>query len=271
MGELLVGCAGWAIPRGYAASFPGEGSHLRRYAGRLSAVEVNTTFYRIPQAQTLARWANEVPEHFRFALKVPRQITHQAPLADPDLLAPFLEAADALGSRLGVLLIQLPPSLAFERSLTEGFFCWLRQRWSRGVVCEPRHPSWFDPATEQLLAEWKVARAAVDPPPVPSGVEPAGWTGLVYYRLHGSPRRYYSSYDPGRLHGLSRCLTDHTARADVWCIFDNTAAGAAVANALDLQALLEQRTGKVTEIEAGDASEPDVNATWFSGDFGGRI
>ncbi len=240
--RLHIGCAGWGIPRTLADSFPGEGSHLRRYAARLNAVEVDTTFYRIPRQSTLARWAEAVPQDFRFAVKAPRAVTHQSRLAEPDRMARFLEAVQALASRLEVILVQLPPSLAFERGLAEGFFSWLRGRWSRGVVCEPRHPTWFEPEAEHVLLGWHVARAAADPAPVPAAAEPGGWPSLVYYRLHGSPRRYYSSYDPGRLQRLAERLTEHAASADAWCIFDNTAAGAAVANALDLQALLRRES-----------------------------
>ncbi len=245
MGKVRIGCVGWAIPRASAGSFPTEGSHLRRYAARLNAVEVDTTFYRLPRSRTLSRWAEEVPADFRFAIKAPREVTHQARLAEPGRMAPLLEAVEALGSRAAVLLVQLPPSLAFESDLAQGFFSWLRGRWSQGVACEPRHPSWFDPEAERVLHEWNVARVAADPAPIPSGAEPGGWPHLVYYRLHGSPRRYYSRYDLHWLQGLADRLAESAARADVWCIFDNTAAGAAAANALELQGLLERRTGQL--------------------------
>lgn len=244
MGQVRIGCAGWSIPRGSAASFPGEGSHLRRYAARLNAVEVNATFYRLPRQQTLARWAGEVPEGFRFACKAPRQITHAARLAHPNGMSAFLQAVEALGSKLAVLLIQLPPSLEFDSGVAAMFFSWLRTRWSGGVACEPRHPSWFGSEAERQLQEWRVARVAADPAPVPAGAEPGAWPGLVYYRLHGSPRRYYSSYHSSRLQALAERLAAHAARAEVWCVFDNTAAGAATANALELQALLRPSTGQ---------------------------
>ncbi len=240
---MYVGCAGWGIPRKSEASFPAVGSQLQRYAARLNAADVNATFCRLPRRQTLMRWAQEVPEGFRFSCKAPREVTHQARLAQPDRLAPFLDALEGLGPTMAVLLIQLPPSLAFDREVAETFFSWLRDRWPRGIVCEPRHPSWFGSDADRLLDAWRVARAAADPAPVPSGAEPGGWTGLVYYRLHGSPRRYYCAYDAGRLRALAERLTSDAARSEVWCIFDNTASGAAIANALELQALLEARAG----------------------------
>lgn len=242
---MYIGCAGWAIPRDSRALFPSAGSQLTRYAARLNAVEVNATFYRLPRRQTLMRWAQEVPEGFRFSCKAPREVTHQTRLAQPDRMAPFLETLEGLGPGLAVLVIQLPPSLAFEREIAQHFFSWLRDRWPRGTVCEPRHPSWFSSDAERLLDEWHVARAATDPAAIPSGAEPGGWPHLVYYRLHGTPRRYYSRYDLRWLQGLAERLAESAARADVWCIFDNTAAGAAAANALELQALLQRRTGQL--------------------------
>lgn len=216
------------------------GNHLQRYAARLNAVEVNVTFYRLPRQQTLARWAARVPEGFRFACKAPRGCTHAARLTEPGGMMPFLEAVEALGSKLAILLIQLPPSLAFDAGVAGTFFAWLRDRWPRGIVCEPRHASWFVGEAERLLEKWRVSRAAADPAPVPAGAEPGGWRGLAYYRLHGSPRRYHSSYDANTLRALAERLAGDAARPEAWCVFDNTASGAAIANALDLRALLEE-------------------------------
>ncbi|MEW6567033.1 MAG: DUF72 domain-containing protein [Chloroflexota bacterium] len=233
--RVYLGCAGWAIPRASAASLPEAGSHLERYAARLPAVEINATFYRLPRPQTLVRWAEAVPEGFRFALKAPREITHRARLREIELLDPFLDGIQALGQKLAVLLIQLPPSLEFEGPSAAAFFSRLRRRWSGGLSCEPRHPSWFRSEAERLLEQWRVARVAADPAPLPEGVEPGGWPGLVYFRLHGSPRRYYSSYSPAFLEALSRRLAEHARQAEVWCIFDNTASGAAIVNVLEVQ------------------------------------
>ncbi len=243
-GAYRVGCAGWAIPRAVAAGFPGPGSHLERYARVLPAVEINSSFWRDHRPETYARWAASVPAAFRFAVKVPREITHVHRLARAALpLARFLAGPARLGAKLGVLLVQLPPGLAFERARAEAFFRALRRRYRRAVACEPRHASWFDALPERLLARYRVARVAADP--VPAGAAaagaaaavPGGWPRLVYYRLHGSPRRYYSAYDDRFLDRLAAVLRAQARTARVWCIFDNTAAGAAAGNAL---ALLER-------------------------------
>ena len=90
---------------------------------------------------------------------------------------------------------------------------------------------------DSLLREFKVARVAADPALTAAAAQPAGWPGLVYFRLHGSPRRYYSAYSEKYLTALAENLHHLSAAATVWCIFDNTASGAALANALELIAL----------------------------------
>lgn len=234
-GAIYVGCAGWALPKEYAPQFPGEGTHLTRYAGRLPAVEINSSFYKPHKPATYARWAASVPEGFRFAVKVPREATHTRRLVGTeDVLDRFLPEATALGGKLGPLLVQLPPSLAFSATVAETFFAALRERFDGEVVVEPRHPSWFDTRADELVTKFRVARVAADPAVVGPAGEPGGWDGLVYHRLHGSPKIYYSAYDDSYLARLADKLTAAARSATVWCVFDNTAEGAATANALDV-------------------------------------
>jgi len=175
-----------------------------------------------------------VPEHFRFAVKVPRLITHERRLQDArEPLLRFLSEVAELGSRLGPLLVQLPPSLAFDEGVAASFFSLLRERFAGPVVCEPRHSSWFAPEAEQLLAKFEASRVAADPAPVPQAAVPGGWSRLAYYRLHGAPRVYYSAYSAAALEKLAVTLQVLAARSvAAWCIFDNTAAGAATSDAL---------------------------------------
>lgn len=233
---VWIGCAGWSVPRAEQGRFPEGGSHLERYAAVLPAVEINSSFYRPHRPATYARWAAAVPADFRFAVKVPKAITHVSRLeGGMGALDAFLEEVDGLGERLGTLLVQLPPSLRFDADVASGFFGALRTRFDGGVVCEPRHPSWFDGEADALLAGERIVRVAADPAPVPAAAEPGGWPGLVYFRLHGSPTRYYSAYTAEYLAGLAaRLQAIAAAGVPVWCLFDNTAAGAAVTNALAL-------------------------------------
>jgi uncharacterized protein YecE (DUF72 family) len=238
MAERRIGTAGWTIPRIVADCFPADGSALERYAARFSCAEINSSFHRSHRESTWGRWAESVPDGFAFSAKLPKEITHGRRLADCEgLLAQALAEMRPLGARLHILLVQLPPSLAFDARLAERFFAALREQWEGGIVCEPRHASWFDAEPEALLARHRVARVAADPPPAAGADAPGGWPGLVYYRLHGSPRTYRSSYDDGRIEGIAARLA---AAGDppAWCIFDNTASAAATADALKLAAMV---------------------------------
>lgn len=237
-----IGCAGWAIPKRSADALPPPGSHLHRYARRFNAVEINSSFYRPHRRTTYERWADSVPDDFRFSVKVPKDITHKARLAgSAERLSAFLDEIAGLGDKLGPLLLQLPPGLAFDRPVADMFFDDLRQRFSGVVVCEPRNATWFGRAAAALLRKFEIGRVGADPASVPAAAKPAAYAGVCYYRLHGSPRVYYSAYASEELTALAARIQKETARGhDVWCIFDNTAEGAAQANALSLQALLEK-------------------------------
>jgi len=237
-----IGCAGWSLPLSVQAQFAGQGTHLQRYASRFNASEINSSFHRPHSHQTYQRWAGSVPESFRFSVKLPRTITHDKRLvACEPLLDAFMGQASGLGSRLGCLLVQLPPSLAFDAAVAASFFEALRQRWPGAISAEPRHPSWFGPEADAVLSARQVARVLADPVRHPDAAGPGGWPGLVYLRLHGSPRMYYSSYEPELLCALaSRVRLALRAGCPVWCIFDNTAGSAAADNALRLQQALEK-------------------------------
>ena len=236
MASIFIGCAGWSIPRQEQAHFPADGTHLERYAGRLPAVEINSSFYRPHRPATYVKWAGAVPPGFRFAVKVPKTITHESKLVQiTPLLDAFLAEVSGLGTLLGTLLVQLPPSLRFDLVVASRFFNDLRARHAGAVVCEPRHPSWFKSDADDLLLEMHVARVAADPARVPAAARPGGWEGMAYYRLHGSPKMYYSAYDEPFLGQLARELVNKAATgANVWCVFDNTAARSATTNALAL-------------------------------------
>ncbi len=241
--HIFLGIAGWTIPASHRHHFTFEGSHLVRYAREFPAVEINSTFYRSHKPATFARWAATVPDDFRFAVKLPREITHKRRLVNATaLLDPFLAEVANLGDKLGVLLVQLPPSLQWARACRD-FLAALRKRHTGEIVCEPRHPTWFEADVEKRLAHLRIARVAADPAVVPAAAEPGGWKGLAYYRLHGSPRMYYSAYSDKQLESLAKRLAAHaTAGTPTWCIFDNTAYGVAIGNAVTMHALLRDQS-----------------------------
>jgi uncharacterized protein YecE (DUF72 family) len=231
----LIGCAGWSVPSADAAAFPVNGSHLERYAAVFPAVEVNSSFYRSHRPATWARWRDSTPDSFRFSVKLPRTITHEQRLqASDDLLDQFLGEVRHLDQKLGCLLVQLPPSLGYNPAVAVPFFEGLRARLETPIACEPRHASWFTAAAAELLTRLHIGCVIADPCPV-AGAAPAGFAGLAYFRLHGSPLMYRSSYSPAYLEQLAQELAQLvTGGKNTWCIFDNTQEFAAVPNALAL-------------------------------------
>jgi uncharacterized protein YecE (DUF72 family) len=241
-GPVRIGTAGWALPAPVRKHFPAEGSHLRRYAGALNACELNSTFYRLPRADTAARWADSVPAGFMFSTKLSRSVTHEKKLRDCETeLAAFFAACEPLGERLACVLVQLPPSLAFDPEVAGDFLADLALHWPGSVALEPRHASWFSRGVDAWLAERSVARVLADPVLHPGGERPGGTDKFVYLRLHGSPRTYYSPYEDALLESLAaRIALAREAGQQVWCMFDNTAGQAAAGNALALRRLLAQ-------------------------------
>jgi uncharacterized protein YecE (DUF72 family) len=182
-----------------------------------------------------------VPDGFRFAVKLPKAITHEKRLADcGESIEAFAAQTAELGDRRGPILAQLPPSLVFDARTAARFFGDLRDAIGDGpIVCEPRHASWFAPAADRVLIDHHIARVAADPAKVPEAAHPGGWPGLRYVRLHGSPRIYYSSYDAAMIAKLADDA--RAAEVEAWTIFDNTTSGAAIENAL---AMLDVKGGR---------------------------
>ncbi len=248
MGTFYIGTAGWTIPRDSAHHFLGTGTHLERYSCVFTAVEINSTFQRSHTISTYQRWTAAVPTDFRFAVKAPKEITHISRLKNVrEPLARFLDEAGGLGDKLGPILFQLPPSLEFDAAMAGHFFELLQNLHAGSSVLEPRHQSWFEKRPDDLLKGFRIARVAADPVLVPPAAEPGGWSSLVYFRLHGTPRVYYSAYPGEFLQSLAARILSMAESSTVWCIFDNTAAGAATANALTL---LEGVTGAPSRLSA---------------------
>ena len=164
LNNIHIGTAGWTLPKDHAPAFPPPGdaklTHLQRYAHRLHCVEINSSFHRPHQRKTWERWAASTPANFRFSVKLPRTITHEAKLDNSGaLLQTFLEQATGLNAgpvaKLGPLLIQLPPSLAFDELLANDFLTTLRELYPAPnlAALEPRHASWFTPAADRAPAQ----------------------------------------------------------------------------------------------------------------------
>ena len=249
---FFLGTAGWTVPKPHLPLFPtlpgaAKSSHLERYATRLRCAEINSSFHRPHRRATWERWAATTPEHFRFAVKAPEAVTHTAKLVNTGApLLEFFDAVRALGPKLGPVLFQLPPKLAFHEGVAHEFFTTVRELHSGSVVLEPRHASWFAASVDRLLGGFEVARVAADPPKGSElAAEPGGWPGLRYWRLHGSPRTYYSDYSEPWLGAFAERLQsreDLSSQPETWVIFDNTTLGHATGNAVWLDHALQSCT-----------------------------
>lgn len=229
--RLLSGTSGFSYPAWRGSFYPPdlpERQMLAHYATRLPTVEINNTFYRMPRAEVLARWAETVPAEFRFVLKASRRITHQAKLVDCGDAVTFLwRAAQSLGERLGPILFQTAPTLKADAGRLSAFLDCLPE--GCRAAFEFRHPSWADDATFAALRDrghaWCIADTdGGDDPPM---VQTASWG---YLRLR---REDYSDSDLARWAERLR----QTGWDEAYVFFKHEEEGAAPAMALRLAAL----------------------------------
>lgn len=241
MASVTIGIAGWGLPQPDLDLFPPPefGSNLARYAALFDTVEINSSFYRPHRPETYARWAESVPEHFRFAVKLPKSITHEKRLHETGAeLDRFAAEAGTLGGKLGWVLVQTPPSLRFDPDAVRALFAALRDRLNDAVTlaCEARHGTWFASEATELMREMKVVRVVADPPAGEPGPFQPTHENETYVRLHGSPLIYRSVYETNRLAQVAEWLRGQQGRALV--IFDNTMSGTQVRQAAQLRQML---------------------------------
>ena len=207
------------------------------YARRFDTVELNATFYRLPEPERFRRWAAQVPEGFLFAVKVSRVVTHLKRLrgvAEP--LAHFFSAVSHLGAKLGPVLHQLPPSLKRDDALLADFLRLLPPE--RSHAFEFRHESWFDDAVYALLDAHGCAFCVHDH----HGMRvPRVTTGqFAYWRFHGTGTRG-ECYGAERLRPAAAALAAIAAGGrDVFAYFNNDAMACAVRDAQELQGLIHE-------------------------------
>jgi uncharacterized protein YecE (DUF72 family) len=233
--RLWVGTSGFHY-RHWRGSFYPPGMPTERwlasYAERFATVELNAPFYRLPQARTFERWANEVPASFRFAVKVSRYLTHVLRLRDPEEpIARLMERCSRLGDRLGPLLLQLPPDLEAAPDRLAGVL----ERVPPGVAVavEPRHASWWTDEVADVLRTHDAALCWADRRgPISPTWATAGWRYLRYHDGRGRPR---PCYRPDELTPWLQLLAeDADATGDAWVYFNNDPAGCAISDAMEL-------------------------------------
>lgn len=231
---MYIGTAGWSIPKDYSESFPPEGSHLKRYSQTFNMVEINSSFYREHQAKTYSRWKDEVQDEFRFSVKLAQKLIHECefrPKAKE--LKESLENILHLEEKLGVILIQTPGKMGLHLKNAERFYKLIRKTYDGPLAIEPRNTEWISKESQKLLKDYGISKVIADPERCAGGGKTILKTGgLIYYRLHGSPIIYRSSYSKSYLENLAMQMKK---QKNVWCVFDNTSFGVATQNALDLK------------------------------------
>jgi len=236
--RIRIGLAGWSNPPAKRFERAAGQTHLSYYAAHFSCVEINSSFYRPHQSATYARWRDETPAQFRFSVKMPRSITHEAHLKGCAAeVERFYEDMAALQPKLAAVLVQLPPSLEFNAPTIRTFFNAVPRLRGTKVVCEPRHSSWFASAADKVLRDAGVSRVAADPARCSGAEIPGGVRRFAYFRWHGSPHLYYSKYSEAQLAAFAAAVRGTNA-TESWCVFDNTARYAAWDDALRFMAKL---------------------------------
>jgi uncharacterized protein YecE (DUF72 family) len=240
MSKVRIGLAGWSNPPSQKKSRHSSQTHLEYYAEHFSCVEINSSFYRPHRKATYSSWKLATPRAFRFAVKMPRSITHESGLRGTKReMLEFFAGVEALQPKLGVVLIQLPPNLEFQANRAKAFFKSIPRLHGTEIACEPRHASWFTRAADAQLRRLDIARVAADPARVPEAGRPGGDLRFAYFRWHGSPHMYYSSYSTMQLNRFAAEVK--AAPGGGWCIFDNTARYAAWDNATSFRLSLKEK------------------------------
>ena len=238
-GAVRVGCSGWQYKHWRGDFYPADLPQKRwfeRYASVFDTVEINNSFYRLPEVDTFANWAARAPEPFLFAVKASRFLTHMKKLKDPEEpVERFFSRARALRKHLGPVLYQLPPGWKLDRDRLEHFLHVL----PRDVrhVLEFREPSWYTDDVYGLMQRHRVALCLHDMPGSATGRVRIG--PFVYVRFHGASGRYDGSYPEDRLATWADWLKgEMVVGADVYAYFNNDVGGHAPRDAVTLRRLL---------------------------------
>ena len=235
---IHIGTSGWHYNHWkgpfYPRDFPNR-NFLKYYADRFHSVEINNTFYQMPQKKTLKQWRDTVQEEFIFSVKASRYITHMKKLKDPKQpVSNFLKKIDVLEDKLGPVLFQLPPKWQVNPDRLSSFLNALPKR--HKYAFEFRDPSWFDAEVYDMLAEHEAAFCIYD---FNGRLSPKQVTAdFIYVRLHGPDGPYRGQYDTKILAGWAGAFSAWTKQGKrVFCYFDNDEAGYAAHNALRLQSM----------------------------------
>lgn len=239
--KIRIGCSGWNYRHWRGAFYPpdlAQKDWFAFYAGVFDTVEINNSFYRLPKAETFAQWRDRAPQHFRYAVKAPRLITHMKKLKEVDEpLSRFLDHARALDDRLGPILYQLPPRWKFNRERLESFLALLPRDLVH--VFEFRDPSWMTDEVLTLLDQRGASFCTHDMPGLDVPRRAVG--PVAYVRFHGTGGKYWGRYPVKLLRGWCDWIVGEAARGrDIWAYFNNDIHADAIAGARALIAMVKK-------------------------------
>lgn len=236
--DWRIGCSGFYYKEWKEKFYGGlpASKWFSFYASHFNTLELNVTFYRFPELAFLQKWHNTSPPHFIFSAKVPKIITHQKKFEGTgELLTQFYDVMiNGLGEKLGPVLFQLPPSLSYSTQKLDAILTQADSSFTN--VIEFRHVSWWRKEVLLALSRHNISFCGVSYPGLIDDVMIN--TSIPYYRFHGVPKLYYSSY-PSAF--LDKVYTGIQADAEVkraFLYFNNTASGAALDNARYVQKLI---------------------------------
>ena len=240
--KIHVGCSGWVYRHWKGEFYPADLPQKRwfeRYASEFDTVEINASFYRLPLASTFAKWRDQAPPDFRYAVKVNRFITHMKKLLDcENAVADFVALARGLGPTLGPLLYQLPPSLRKNLERLDGFLARLPRDLEQ--VVEFRHANWYDDEVLALLDRHGIGFVTHDL----VGLKSPRWASgrTAYVRFHGTGGKYRGRYADEAMREWAQWLLDQRAAGrSAWAYFNNDIGGDAIEDARTLKAMVGGR------------------------------
>ena len=239
---IRIGCSGWQYQHWRDEFYPVElpqSRWLAHYMLSFDTVEINNSFYRLPEAGTFVKWRDQAPRRFLYAVKASRFLTHMKKLKDPEEpIARFFDRAKHLRTHLGPVLYQLPPHWPIDLPRFEHFLAAL----PRGVrhTVEFRETSWYDERVYELLRRYKVAMCLHDMNGSASERILVG--PFVYVRFHHGTNKYGGRYSDARLDDWAEWLSAHAREGlDVFAYFNNDAGGHATRDAVRLRQRMQRR------------------------------
>jgi uncharacterized protein YecE (DUF72 family) len=238
-GKVYIGTSGWSYKHWRGTYYPQKlksAEWLTYCTNDFNVTEINASFYRLPKQETVIKWTEMVPKHFKFCPKMSRYLSHMKKLRDPEEpLQRFFEIFDPIRKHLGPVLIQLPPQASFNYDVAEHFFKLLKKIYRQySFALEVRHDTWMDDNALDLMAKYDIA-FVVSQSGVGFPYHEMITSKNIYVRFHGPDVLYASSYTDEMLQGFAKKFRQWMDEGhDIWAFFNNDMHTYAIHNAKTL-------------------------------------